>query len=381
MKTILYLGGFNLPDNNAAAQRVISNAKLFREIGYQVHLIGLSSSIMKGNSEDVFRFEGFDCINIPYPNTIFHWYEYLFTIKWYKKYIEIINPDIVIAYNHPASAMKKLQALNKKQGRLTLSDCTEWYEPQGHFLFRLIKGWDIKQRMYNIHPMLDGIIVISKFLDDFYNKRGIKTLLLPPLVDVEEKKWKIEGVKSGKVIKLVYAGSTGKNKDRLDMIINALELLYNKVPIIFSVIGMTKEQYIKTYDIKRNDIPSFISFLGRLPHVDVIRQLKKSDFQIFLREDNLANRAGFPTKFAESISAGVLVLTNYSSDLKDYLYEGINGYHIDITSVDSLVKSLSIPLKLNAEEINAKKRSIDRSAFDYHNYYDVTKSFIESLHP
>ena len=29
---IVYIGGFDLPDNNAAAQRVLANAKLFRDV-------------------------------------------------------------------------------------------------------------------------------------------------------------------------------------------------------------------------------------------------------------------------------------------------------------------------------------------------------------
>ena len=39
MKNVLYIGGFKLPDKNAAAQRVIANGKLFVKAGYNVHYI------------------------------------------------------------------------------------------------------------------------------------------------------------------------------------------------------------------------------------------------------------------------------------------------------------------------------------------------------
>ncbi|MCK9163882.1 MAG: hypothetical protein M0O93_06000 [Bacteroidales bacterium] len=39
-KTILYIGGFELPDKNAAAQRVISNGKILRDLGFNVVYIG-----------------------------------------------------------------------------------------------------------------------------------------------------------------------------------------------------------------------------------------------------------------------------------------------------------------------------------------------------
>ena len=40
-KSILYLGGFELPDKNAAAQRVMANAKLLGEMGFDVSFIGI----------------------------------------------------------------------------------------------------------------------------------------------------------------------------------------------------------------------------------------------------------------------------------------------------------------------------------------------------
>ena len=32
---IIYIGGFELPDKNAAAQRVIGNSKALRDLGYE----------------------------------------------------------------------------------------------------------------------------------------------------------------------------------------------------------------------------------------------------------------------------------------------------------------------------------------------------------
>ena len=46
MKKVLYLGAFELPDKNAAAQRVISNGKLLREMGFEVTYVGISKDII-----------------------------------------------------------------------------------------------------------------------------------------------------------------------------------------------------------------------------------------------------------------------------------------------------------------------------------------------
>lgn len=44
-KVIIYIGGFELPDKNAAANRVMNNAKIMRDIGYHVVLVGVSAGL------------------------------------------------------------------------------------------------------------------------------------------------------------------------------------------------------------------------------------------------------------------------------------------------------------------------------------------------
>ena len=43
-KNILYVGGFELPDKNAAAQRVSANSKLLNQIGFKVSFLGITHS-------------------------------------------------------------------------------------------------------------------------------------------------------------------------------------------------------------------------------------------------------------------------------------------------------------------------------------------------
>lgn len=375
-RKILYIGGFKLPDKNAAAQRVIANSKLFSILGYEVTLIGLDKE------RNEFVFNGFRCINLKYPSSINEWYRYLFTIKNYISYLKEIKPQFVIAYNHPAIALKKLLHYNKARNVKTLSDCTEWYEPEGSWFFRIIKGWDTEKRMNDVHCKLDGVITISSYLDDFYKAKGVKTLLLPPLVDKSEDKWKNNvGECKNDVARLFFAGSTAGTKDRIDFVIEALDqLALNGFEFTMDIVGITEKQYCTTY---KKEIPSsllsYVKFHGRQKHIDVIRQLQESDFQIFLRENHLANRAGFPTKFSETISAGTIVLTNASSNLKDYMIEGVNSFELDITDVEKLVNTLKVPLSLTKEQIRDIKAKMDTSVFDYNNYIFITEIFFNSL--
>jgi len=375
---VLYIGGFNLPNKNAAAQRVISNAKLLRDLGYDVLLVGLSTDA--SNTE--FEFEGLRCKNLEYPKNILQWIQYLASIKQYEEFL-FKRPQIVIAYNHPAIALKKLADYCKRNNIKLIADCTEWYEPHGGWLFRQIKGWDIKKRMFDVHCQMDGVIAISKYLYDFYSAHGVHTLQLPPLVDKLEDKWQQEVESDSDTIRLVFAGSVGGGyKDRLDLIIEALGEVVRKIKntIVLDVIGINEKQYKEIFS-QNNDlfIPDFVKFHGRVEHLKAISLLKSADFQIFIRDNSLANTAGFPTKFAETISAGAMVLTNASSNITDYLQEGRNGYLLDVTNVQKTAESLTAPLSLDKKTILEKRKQIDANVFDYHNYKEVMKDFIEKL--
>ena len=373
MKRILYLGGFDLPDNNAAAQRVISNAKVFQELGYEVRLIGLDKT------PSTLEYAGFQCVNLKYPDSLKEWWDYVFTLDWYKKEIDSFRPSIVVAYNHPAVALKRIHKYCHQLGIKVLADCTEWYSPEGSCLRRFVKGWDVKKRMTKVHPGLDGVISISKFLHEYYTSKQVKSIQLPPLVDLEEDKWKVNEspAKRGDIIKLIYAGSPG-HKDWLGKVVSIVSAERFRKRVSMEVVGLDESQFSSLYSYL-GPVPDNIHFEGRLPHPEVIRRLKGSDFQIFIREDNLMTTAGFPTKFVESISAGVPVLTNLTSNLSDYLRDGANGFVLQNENDNALRESIDRVLSLSREEIDAIRASVDRSTFDYRRYVPKVSEFLSDI--
>ena len=184
-------------------------------------------------------------------------------------------------------------------------------------------------------------------------------------------------------IRLIFAGFVGAgHKDRLDLIVNAICELDKQRPNTyeFDIVGIDKNQFKSVYvEWKNRPIPSFITFHGRINHEEVIRLLLNADFQIFIRENNLANSAGFPTKFTETVSANALVLTNASSNISDYLREGVNGFFLDNEDEIELIKSLQKPLLLSKKEINDIRNDMDSDLFDYRHYLDQMKGFIDEL--
>jgi glycosyltransferase involved in cell wall biosynthesis len=97
--------------------------------------------------------------------------------------------------------------------------------------------------------------------------------------------------------------------------------------------------------------------------------LKRADYTIFLRDNNLICTAGFPTKFSESIACGTPVLTNLTSDLGIYLQKGKNGFALDMSSYSGLVESIYEALTVSREQINNMKEWCrNERTFDYHSF-------------
>lgn len=354
-KVILYIGGFQLPDKNAAAFRVISNAKVLRKCGYQVVF---ANALMK---EDVgnphwTEYEGFECYEYQRETQR----QYLLSCKKVIDLANECNADIIIAYNYPAIALNSLRKYCKKQKVKCIADATEWYVPTGNIIFRLIKGMDTEFRMRYVQPRLDGVIAISEYLYQYY-KDKVKTIKVPPLVDLEEDKWKIEVDSKDEGIKFIYAGSPSSQKERLDFIVKTIEKINSPMKIHLDVLGVTEEQYNLMYRCKY--VGNRVSFLGRVSNKQVIKMTKEADWTIILRENNKVVKAGFPTKVVESISCGTPVIANKFSNIEDFLNENNS---ILIGNLDEIKERL--------EEIQViKGNKLNREIFDYNNYIEMFK--------
>lgn len=386
--TIIYIGGFELPDKNAAAHRVIANGKILQNLGYNVCYTGIS----KNNSYTNKSYFGFQSKAIQYPSSGFSWFKYITTFKYYKKIIEsYTDVHAIICYNLPAVSLYRLYTYCKLKNIKIFSDCTEWYvvSRKGDFVTRVVKSLDINLRMRLIHPKLDGIITISAFLDAYYAKKGVKTVQIPPLVDIQDCKWPHKVThNTSNVKRLIYSGSPfalvqgAAVKDRLDMIIDSLFYLQKKyTDFELTILGMDEDGFLTVFPEFRNKLGSLgnkIIWKGRVSHEVALEYLKSSDYSIFLRDVNLVTTAGFPTKFVESISCGIPVLTNRNSNLEDYLVEGHNGFWINTESVQTVTASLSKILQKDSYSIaQLKEQVLAQNPFDYREFTAPLKNFLK----
>lgn len=386
--TIIYIGGFELPDKNAAAHRVLNNAKMFRDIGFSVVLIGINRRKKYFNQASINTksiIQGFDCYSVTYPTTVIQWYDYLSNINKYKEIFKLYpNLEVVICYDFQALALFKLYNYCRKIKTEFAVDCCEWYTIKGEkLIFKIAKGVDIFFRMRVIQKKISNLIVISHYLEKYYSKSE-NVIIIPPLVDTHDSKWDEHNlIVNEREVHIVYAGSPGRNKDKIDLIIQLLVEIDGNTKFVFDIIGITKEEYILNNDRNKNLInctQSSVNFHGILSHIECIEYIKNADFSIFLRDESRLSAAGFPTKFVESITCGTPIITNKTSDLSDYLQEGKNGYFIDLKDHENMILKLTEILNSDqSQRLFMKKFCKESKLFDYRNYIEITDNFLSKI--
>lgn len=343
MKSILYIGGFNFRDGNASATRVIENTSFLKELNYRVSVLGKILS-----TKNKFNF-------IEIDNTKIYDIEYktsfgkdIASIITYVENIE--KPDFIIAYNYPAIAFKKLINYCKKNNIVLIPDLTEWYSIDGKLtinkLYRyLLHEW----RMYFLNKSCDNIIVASNYLKNFYKHKNV--LILP---FVTTKKISFSRINTEKnIVKFVYAGSPGVNfsKDRLDLILNSFsKIIQTNQNFTLDIVGVKKSLLTKDRKTRKsvNILAEKLICHGKLPHSETIEIIKNCNVVTFARDVNRMTSSGFPTKIFEAFKYGLPVMTNATSDIKNYV-DSKNGFLVQ----QNTVKHFSIMIK-NILELNSK---------------------------
>lgn len=361
-RAFLYVGGFVLPDGNAAAQRVVANAKLFSGLGYDVVFVNYSKEISTPRKAEYFGFECFE-----YPKS-----EWDVASRIDVDRIEEIleaRRDIrfVVAYNYPAPSLARLIKVCRQREVLCIGDVTEWYRARDvSFPKSILKYIDTTIRMRFLHPRMNGLIVISDYLKKYYGSR-IPTVLIPPLVDISEDKWKLTTMSSHDGCKLVYAGKPSKTKERLDLIAKAVTDLPDSVIIRLDVVGVTAEEFSQIYGKVVDD--DHVVFHGRVSHEEALNYVKQADYSVIIRDDNRVTRAGFPTKFVESITCNTPVICNDNSDLKSWVERAGCGC---ITTEESLSRDIELI-------ISKESPLFSREMFDFHRFIPQAKSFFNMV--
>ena len=386
----LYIGPFRFPKGDAAAARVLNNARILKALGHDVHVLSFG-----GEKND--NWQEYD--GIPYLVT-----SDMDTHSWkerfdrytrpYPKCREIVKQlvndfDVLICYDLTLSFSRWLIPFCKRFNKKLAVDVTEWYSAQ-----EMPGGrwspiyWMSEYYMKHTLTIIPNRILISSYLANHYPQGN--NILLPPLVDIQDAKWNPRGfdypecVVKHQGIRVLYSG-TPDNKDLLGQLIRAtLAVLKESKKIQIIVAGVNEMQGLGFFENETDyyENKEHFVFLGRIPQDAVPAYYQIADFSAIIRERTRKNMAGFPTKMAESMAAGCPVIVSEFSDIIRYVKDGENGIVLSDCSVDTISDGLRKILSFTSDTLIKMKQQAKicgEKRFDYRNYIANFQDFITKL--
>ena len=223
-----------------------------------------------------------------------------------------------------------------------------------------------------------GVIGISSFLQEMFNARGIRSVRIPFVLSSDTVECKLA---SNDRVEIAYVGRPSRRKDYLKDFIDALAQLSGQelCRIHLTIVGVNMQQLKDNYFISQETIDYLGSSLdakGLVPREEAMKILSGADFTVLYRSDKeVYAKAGFPTKFCESMMSGVPMITNLTSDLGMYLVNEKNG--LVISGKETIVECYRKAINMSKAELYDMKlqaRKTAEESLDSTYYIDVLNS-------
>ncbi len=382
MKKILFISNDNYPDGDAGAVRTHIFAKLFINLGYEPTVVGLG----KSTCFKVRTYDGVNYISLRSSSNNFLCRiinRISFTRRLRKFAFDSSDKfDLIIFSGVSWKTLCFLKKWHRKYNIPLIHDSVEWYSHEQFFIGKLHPSYihiELLNRKY-IDSSIQ-VIAISSYLESHFRRNGVRTIRIPVIMDVNNMIHD-KYINEEKII-FVYAGSPGK-KDYLNIIISGFAKTNTNIPYELRLIGVTKQQLLNQCGANVEDVKKIndnICCMGRISRTCVLEQLAQADFTVLMRSDeHRYAKAGFPTKFVESLATATPVITNATSDIRDYLIDGENGFLVSSCSSEALAISIRKALNLSLSKrksMQSKARNTAEKYFDYTKYSFQMSEFID----
>lgn len=377
----LFISDTRYPEgNDASTIRFTNIIRLFQLCGCKAEVVAYGDSTgFSFREKDGIRYISLRSKNQSIPVRICD--RQLFACRVKKHLNRYRHLSRIVVYNIPNSLMVYLKKYTQKKGIDLIYDCVEWYSKEEFSLGVFDPRYRAKNKL--ITKIVDKnikVIAISRYLQKYFESKGVTTIRIPVLIDSVEES--IPKERNGH-IRVVYAGSPGR-KDSLDKIIEGFRLLpdayHDRIKLY--LYGVDYKWIKKNYgytDSQIREMKRYVKAFGRKSNDEVVRALGNADFSVLLRPSNLRYaKAGFPTKVVESLKYGAPVICNLTSDLGNYLTNNKNAIVVSGCNEDALMDSLTSVCNMADNRIIAmhkEARSLGRQ-FILCNYVDGIGSLL-----
>lgn len=396
-KCIIYLGDFDLRNQNVQAHLVKNNAKILNNLGYCIAFIGVNREAGANHIISLPKLdvgEGNYFLELEHTLSVSGLFKYNIVKKQIISFMDKLSEETavqcVISYQSPTFSriLKKIALWCREKGAKYIVNSADIPILSAQPLIRRIvmtHNWNYLHRINKKYA--NGIIAVSRCIEKFYHNDGIPSVIIPPLFD----DYIDDDYELNELTTFVYAGTPfimkkGVNtigmKDRLDLIVDlCLNLLSKGERFRLLVIGITKEIYANCIPRHREalDKNKNIHFMGRFSHRDTLKAVRNADYMINIRDVNIMNEAGLSTKLVESVSLGTPVVMNSVGDSFLYLDDGITGYELSQNYEKDIDLMRSLINKSREERMANKVKCAGNKTFSLDKYTTILKSFLNEV--
>jgi glycosyltransferase involved in cell wall biosynthesis len=280
----------------------------------------------------------------------------LYFNRWlgYLKYLSYFinnrsNYDVVYVYRFSTFFTLLIQLFNFK--KVVVSELCEIPYQSDVGLKQKINRF-IREK--TVFKLFDAYVVISETLQEYikiHKSKKAKLIKIPILTE----KFDVDNIYSKSEFPyMVHAGSITEKKDGIVGMIKAFAVAVKSIPfpVKFIITGYLESSPDKI-EIKKciqdNNLAAFINFVGFITKEELQLLQSKSVLAILNKHENEQNNYCFPTKLAEYLSNGIVVIATTVGELKNYLIDGKNAYLIPPGNIELMAQKI-IAVFTNEEE-------------------------------
>lgn len=387
MKIAVFFKG-PFPEGNASATYVLNVCRVLNACGHRVTVFGCLRSKPQRfpvNGE----IEGITYRNFPVfqkNKFLIYAYDSLWGVYATSLLKSFDMYDLILLYGGLKKEAEAIYRFCKKNGVLYGAFNSEWYAPEN---FSSSAKKKLVEQSCGLIPFnadhADVAIQISTLLTEHFKNKGVKSIMIPNIVDLTDEKWNCKKANlEESVLKLAYAGVPGVGKDELGTVISAIATLpeEKRGKVELHIYGSTDAQlreYLSMVGIA--ELPDGVYCHGRKAQHEIPGLLNECHYTILIRKPTLRANAGFPTKMVESFAAGVPFIANATGDIGTYLKNGENGVLVRDESVEACREAILEAFRLLPKNELMRKAAFATAEdhFDYREYIPLTKAFLSQF--